>query len=415
MSRGLELSKQHTGFPLIPVIYSQEVHGIQLEDLSAHALSVVKTLRKAGYTAYLVGGCIRDLLLKETPKDFDVSTSAKPEEVKVIFKNCILVGKRFRLAHIRFSNQIIEVSTFRAGNPDEDSLITKDNLWGTPEEDVLRRDFTINGLFFDPFEKVIIDYTGGFEDIKNKFLQTIGDPAVRFKQDPVRMLRLLKILARHPFSVDKETSSALTTHRYELMKSSQTRVFEELLKMLGSGYAESFFRLLKEWGMLAVLFPYIDKAFNLSSIIQEQTFSLLRTVDHLVKNENIQFERHLLLAAFLFPLVNFNVHYVYQKHNGINLNETFEFIRKFLEKLFANSFTSCSKKNFILTTLLIQLQYRLTPLKISKKRNFFNKKLLQHSRFPEALLLLKLRSSTDPKWMSAYQAWFSHWNPEKTE
>ncbi|EPP36393.1 poly A polymerase head domain protein, partial [Chlamydia psittaci 84-8471/1] len=157
-----------------PIIYSAADHNIKLKDFSPHALSVVKTLRKAGHKAYIVGGCIRDLLLNTTPKDFDISTSAKPEEIKAVFKNCILVGKRFRLAHIRFSNQIIEVSTFRSGSADEDCLITKDNLWGTAEEDVLRRDFTINGLFYDPTEETIIDYTGGVSDLENRYLRTIG-------------------------------------------------------------------------------------------------------------------------------------------------------------------------------------------------------------------------------------------------
>ncbi|EPP37874.1 poly(A) polymerase family protein [Chlamydia avium] len=397
-----------------PIIYSAASYNIKPQDFSHNALSVIKTLRKAGHQAYIVGGCIRDLLLNTTPKDFDISTSAKPEEIKTLFKNCILVGKRFRLAHVRFANQIIEVSTFRSGSPDEDCLITKDNLWGTAEEDVLRRDFTINGLFYDPAEETIIDYTGGVNDLQNRYLQTIGDPFVRFKQDPVRMLRLLKILSRTAFTIDPKTLEALQQCRYELIKSSQARVFEELIKMLGSGVSSEFFKLTAKYQILEILFPYMAKVFRLNSKLKEQTFSYLDKLDQNILKKKHHYERHQLMAIFLFPLVNFNVRYKHKQHPGLSLNAIFDYIRNFLGKFFADSFTSCSKKNFILTALILQMQYRLTPLAV-KKKHVFNRKFLNHVRFSEALSLLEIRSLVYPKLDKIYVAWIRHYRSSQSK
>src|SRR5262249_34556430 len=146
-----------------PTIYEQTSHQVSLDEVDPDALKVIKTLQKAGHTAYIVGGGVRDLLLKQKPKDYDISTSAKPEEIKQLFRGqCLLIGRRFRLAHIRFGKKIIEVATFRAGDNESDQLIVHDNVWGTPEQDVLRRDFTINGLFYDPSTETIIDYVGGY-------------------------------------------------------------------------------------------------------------------------------------------------------------------------------------------------------------------------------------------------------------
>lgn len=390
---------------LTPTVYHSSDHQIQLHDFSPNALTVIRLLREAGHTAYIVGGCIRDLLLQTTPKDFDISTSAKPEEIKSVFKNCILVGKRFRLAHIRFANQIIEVSTFRSGSNEEDALIIKDNLWGTPEEDVLRRDFTINGLFYDPKDETIIDYTGGVDDLNNRYLRTIGDPIVRFRQDPVRMLRLLKILSRFSFSVDPKILEALEECRFELIKSSPARVFEELIKVLSSGSSAPFFRLASEYQLLGILFPYMDKAFRLNETLKEQTFACLEALDKKAKGKGRNYDRHLLIAIFLFPLVSFNVCYKRRQHPEMTLTTTFDYVRNFLSQFFADSFTSCSKKNFILTALVLQMQYRLTPLNSTKKTPFFNKKLLNHVHFQDALSLLEIRSAVYPGLNKIHSAW----------
>ena len=173
------------------------------------------TLQNAGHTAYLVGGSVRDLLLGLHPKDFDISTSAKPEEIKRLFqRHCLLIGRRFRLAHIRYENKIFEVSTFRAGDTTSSSLIVHDNQWGNEEEDVLRRDFTTNALFYDPSKETILDYVGGVEDTKRGLLKTVGDPEARFRQDPVRMIRMLKFQARFGFRCDDRALAAMKKVRH---------------------------------------------------------------------------------------------------------------------------------------------------------------------------------------------------------
>ncbi|HAB99553.1 MAG TPA: polynucleotide adenylyltransferase PcnB, partial [Parachlamydiales bacterium] len=163
-----------------PKIYTVDEHRILPEKIDSHAFYVIEKLRDAGHSAYLVGGGVRDLLLGQKPKDFDVSTSASPEEIKALFRNAILIGRRFRLAHIRFGQKIIEVATFRSGDTEAPDLIVRDNVWGSEEEDVLRRDFTINGLFYNPREQTVIDYVQGYPDLEQRILRTIGQPDLRF-------------------------------------------------------------------------------------------------------------------------------------------------------------------------------------------------------------------------------------------
>ena len=221
--------------------YSKEVHGIDRLAIDPKAIYVLEKLHASSYIAYLVGGSVRDLLLKKKPKDFDISTSAKPEEIKALFPSAILIGKRFRLAHVRFGRKIIEVSTFRAGDIDSEALITEDNIWGNPKEDALRRDFTINGLFYDPKKEEIIDYVAGYSDLKNRMLRTIGFPLQRFKQDPVRMIRCLKFQARFALTVEGENalcSCRLPTRDHQKFSSSY---FRRASENVGIGDCEKFF------------------------------------------------------------------------------------------------------------------------------------------------------------------------------
>lgn len=232
---------------MTPKVYTAEEHGIDPKNIDPNVFYIIEKLKKNGYSAYLVGGSVRDLLLKVKPKDFDISTSAEPQIIKQLFKNCILIGRRFRLAHIRFDKKIYEVSTFRKGDISAE-LILRDNEWGNEEEDVLRRDFTINGLFYDPENQVIKDYVGGVDDAKHGLLRTIGPAKVRFIQDPVRMIRLLKFQARFNFKIEDETVQALDLCKKEIIKSSQARILEELFRMLQSGSSMPFFELLqKKW------------------------------------------------------------------------------------------------------------------------------------------------------------------------
>jgi poly(A) polymerase len=221
---------------------------------------VVRKLTRAGYKAYLVGGCVRDLLVGRKPKDFDVATSATPNEIKATFRNSRIIGRRFRLAHVFFGSKIIETSTFRANPRDEDDhdlLIRRDNVFGTETEDARRRDFTINGLFYDVEREEVIDHVGGLADLDARLIRTIGDPDIRFQEDPVRMLRAIKFAARLGFGFDPATWRALLRWRSEISKCAPPRLLEEVHRLLRGGAARRSFELLVETGVLAVLSPYL--------------------------------------------------------------------------------------------------------------------------------------------------------------
>jgi poly(A) polymerase len=228
--------------------------------IDSDADRVVRKLTKAGYKAYLVGGCVRDLLVGRKPKDFDVATSATPNEIKATFRNSRIIGRRFRLAHVFFDQKIIETATFRANPRDEDDhdlLIRRDNVFGTESEDAKRRDFTINGLFYDVEREEVIDHVGGLADLEAKLVRTIGDPDIRFQEDPVRMLRALKFAARLDFGFEPATWRALLRWRSEISKCAPPRLLEEMHRLLRGGAARRSFELMVETGVLAVLSPYL--------------------------------------------------------------------------------------------------------------------------------------------------------------
>ena len=233
------------------------------EAIDEDAVKVVKRLKSQQHDAYLVGGGVRDLFLGLIPKDFDVATSARPEEVKGIFRNCRLIGKRFRLAHVHFrENKVIEVSTFRKTPVDsdaEDLMIRDDNAFGNEAEDALRRDFTINALFYDVDTQMIIDYVGGVDDLRAKRIKTIGDPVTRFREDPVRILRGAKFAARLQMTFDPEVERAVALVAPDILRCAPPRILEEVLRMLRGGFAEASFKLLYSMGILEVILPDIAR------------------------------------------------------------------------------------------------------------------------------------------------------------
>ncbi len=386
--------------------YPVEIHGLPLDKIDPDALYVMEKLRAAGYIAYLVGGSVRDLLLNHTPKDFDISTSAEPEQIKKVFRNCILIGRRFRLAHIRFGKKIIEVATFRSGDPDTDALILRDNKWGTPEEDALRRDFTINGLFYDPATQTIIDYVGGYPDIQKRIIRTIGQPFIRFRQDPVRMLRLLKFQARFGLEVDPPSRIALLENRSEIVKSSSNRIQEELLRMLESGASEPFFRLLTEHGMIHLLMPSLGE--YLESPAGETVFPYLKEIDttfHAPQNPLL--DRAVLLASLVFPLLEkkFQIQYI-DRERVPHLGEIFEDIQHLITEIFHPFFHIPRRLRGSLATILTT-QYRLTPIEKKKHRKL---RVPNDPDFPLALQFLQLRACIEPALQMIHQEWQSLMN-----
>ncbi|HEX9188975.1 MAG TPA: polynucleotide adenylyltransferase PcnB [Vicinamibacteria bacterium] len=245
-----------------PRILSRPEHIISRKNIDPDALKVLYRLKNNGFVAYLVGGGVRDLLLERQPKDFDIGTSAHPQQVRKLFRNCFIVGRRFRLAHVRFGRKVVEVSTFRrAAEPLEgDTLIHRDNTFGSPEEDAFRRDFTVNALFYDIATFSVIDWVGGLEDLKARVIRTIGDPEVRFREDPVRMLRAVALAARLEFRIDRDTAEAVRHLRGEIVRSSPARILEEFYKILRQGRSRRTLEMLHEHGLLAYLLPEADRA-----------------------------------------------------------------------------------------------------------------------------------------------------------
>jgi len=256
-----------------PVIVQRSDHSLSRENISPEALRVLYGLKEAGYLGYLAGGGVRDLLLGRKPKDFDVVTDATPNEVRKVFRNCRLIGRRFRLAHVFFGrDKIIEVATFRSSQPEEeaeapqknghhvkrdDGLILRDNLFGTPEQDAIRRDFTVNALFYNIRDFTIIDYVGGLQDLNRRVLRFIGEPGVRCVEDPVRMVRAVRFAAMLGFDLDPATADAIRESHGKLALANRSRLYEEVQKLFFCGAGERAYALLREFGLFGVLFPEI--------------------------------------------------------------------------------------------------------------------------------------------------------------
>lgn len=252
-----------------PTRLARPDHIVSRRQISSAAIKVLYGLKDAGYTAYLAGGGVRDLLLERNPKDFDVATDATPEEVKKTFRNCRIIGRRFRLAHVYFRNEVIEVATFRAPNQEpqtcnenrhcvsDDGLVLRDNVFGTPEEDALRRDFTVNALFYNIADFSIIDYVGGLDDLKRNIIRVIGNPEARFTEDPVRVLRAIRFAASLGFKIDPAARDAAREQARLLEGCSSSRLYDEILKLMHCGKAEQVFRISSDLDVFEHLFPEI--------------------------------------------------------------------------------------------------------------------------------------------------------------
>jgi len=294
---------------LAPRIVPRSEHPISRTAIDKNALKVLYRLHKAGYMAYLVGGGVRDLMLGRRPKDFDVGTDARPNEVRRLFGNSRIIGRRFRLVHVYFQDgDVVDVSTFRRDpEPDEQSapgelLITSDNTYGTPRQDAFRRDFTINALFYNIADYTVIDYTGGIEDLRKRLVRAIGEPGVRFREDPVRMLRACEFAGRLGFSIEACTQEAIHQHRRELEKASPARVTEEIVQLLRCGHAGAAMQWMLELGLLEVLLP---EAYAMLAADQRGLGDLgqiLPVIDRLISSGR-ELPDTVLLAALLLPKI----------------------------------------------------------------------------------------------------------------
>ena len=269
-----------------PIIRARPDHCISRKNIDRDALRVLYRLDNLGYTAYLVGGGVRDLLLGRDPKDFDVGTSAKPDEVKRAFRNCFLIGRRFRLAHLRFGRKIIETATFRQNSQTVGEIIEhaaegpfEDNTFGTPETDAYRRDFTVNGLFYNIRDFSVIDWVGGLKDLEKRVIRSIGDPMIRFREDPVRMMRAIKFASRLDFKIEKDTAKAMHKLHSMILSASAPRVCEEVFRLFPYGKSAEAFRMMWEYGLMGDLLPELAEFIKKDGGLKSRTWKYLATLD----------------------------------------------------------------------------------------------------------------------------------------
>lgn len=392
-----------------PRVIARPDHVISRANISENALKVLYRLKKAGYEGYLVGGGVRDLLLGREPKDFDVATNALPDEVKTLFRNCRLIGRRFRLAHVHFGREIIEVATFRGhhdGGDDagrtENGMIVRDNVYGTLEEDAWRRDFTVNALYYNINDFSVVDYTGGLEDLRSGRLRTIGDPRQRYREDPVRMLRAIRFASKLGFRNDETSDAALFELGHLLEDVASARLFDEVLKLFMGGYAVETFELLRHYRLFGYLFPetdellhFEDKGFPLTFIVRA-----LENTDARIREEK-PVTPAFLCAALLWEPVRRQAALLAEAGaspiQAIQMAGDEVVARQVRHVAFPKRFSLQAREIWV-------LQERLTRL--NGKRPL---RLLEHPRFRAAYDFLLLRSENDEnlgdlaEWWTSFQ------------
>ncbi|MEX1025417.1 MAG: polynucleotide adenylyltransferase PcnB [Planctomycetota bacterium] len=378
---------------------------IPLALIDQDALRVLSRLQRNGHEAYLVGGCVRDLLLGRKPKDFDIATSAHPRQIKRLFRNGRIIGRRFRLVHIVYGQHVIETSTFRSEpsptTGDSDLLIVEDNEYGTAEQDARRRDFTVNGLFYDPNSETILDHVGGLADLEAGVLRTIGDPEVRFAEDPVRILRAIKFATRLGFRIEDATWDAMQTHVDELVRSATPRVAEEILRLLRSGTALGAFRMMRKSGALRVLLPSIDEFLVAGNHAPEKTESfwrLLEAVDAEVHAGDPP-SNDVLVAALFLRAIEWQVDQLGARHGAARAD--LSSVASEMMESFTNP-ARLPRRLAERARRIIANQVRFTQPQ-SKR---FRPVLFMHGDdFVDSLRLFKLRSAAWGQGWDVYEGW----------
>ena len=390
-------------------IIPRDQHSISRKEISENALKVLYRLNKAGYEAYLVGGGVRDLLLGRKPKDFDITTNATPEQMRKLFRNCRLVGRRFRLAHVMFGPEIIEVATFRghhlgqASDEDEtpaaqapvaslqghNGMLLRDNIFGSIEEDAQRRDFTVNSLYYSVADFTVRDYTGGMRDLQTGVIRLIGDPETRYREDPVRMLRAVRFAAKLGMTIDPVTAEPIPRLAALLHDIPAARLFEESLKLLQAGYGEPTFRLLCEYQLFQPMFPLISRGFTPEgdSHMERMITLVLKNTDQRIHNDMRVNPAFLFAAMLWYPLLEQAQKLaqegglVYFDAFSLALNDTLDEQCRSL---------AIPKRLTTLMRDIWQLQLRLS--RRQGKRAF---KLMEHPKFRAAYDLLALRAEVE--------------------
>jgi poly(A) polymerase len=367
-------------------IIHKKQHGISIKQISEQALTIVKHLNDVGFQAYIVGGCVRDLLIGKRPKDFDIATDALPKEIKQLFRNCRLIGRRFRLAHIYFGRkEIVEVATFRAafgGIQTKEGMIIRDNTYGTIDQDAYRRDFTVNALYYHPKENIILDFTNGFQDLRNHVLQIIGDPEIRYREDPVRMLRAARFVGKLDLAPTKTTEAAILKLNHLLQNISPARLYDETIKLFQCGFAMKTFPAMEHYRLLTRLLP-----FTAACLKTNKTKAFITHVLH--NTDKRVHEGKMVIPSFLFAALLWP-----------SLLDTF---KKLLEQ---NLPTLQAFDTASIEVLKEQMQYTMMPRwvktsiqdiwalqpRLEKRSSKYIQKLFHHPRFRAGYDLLLLRT-----------------------
>ncbi|MFD1804057.1 polynucleotide adenylyltransferase PcnB [Mixta tenebrionis] len=379
-------------------VVPRESHNISRKDISENALKVLYRLNKAGYEAYLVGGGVRDLLLGKAPKDFDVTTNATPEQMRKLFRNCRLVGRRFRLAHVMFGPEVIEVATFRGHHQAEEDdnaqrgqngMLLRDNIFGTIEDDAQRRDLTINSLYYSVADFTVRDYVGGLQDLQQGIIRLIGDPETRYREDPVRMLRVVRFAAKLEMRIAETTAEPIPRLATLLNDVPPARLFEEALKLLQAGYGFRTYQLLREYQLFQPLFPVISRAFTErgDSLMERMIEQVLKNTDTRLHNQMRVNPAFLFAAMFWYPQLE-TAQRIAQE-SGLVYYDAFALAMNDVLDEACRSL-AIPKRITTLVRDIWQLQLRM-----SRRHGKRALKLMEHPKFRAAYDLLALRAEVE--------------------
>ena len=379
-----------------PVVLKRPDHCISRKNISSAAIKVLYRLKDDGYTAYIAGGGVRDLLLHRHPKDFDVATSATPEQIRKIFRNCRLIGRRFRLAHILFRGEIIETATFRAPAPSdedehnentfrtgEDGQVMRDNVFGTPEQDALRRDFSINALFYNIADFSIIDYAGGLDDLKKKIIRVIGDPDTRFTEDPVRMIRAARFAGTLGFEIEKKAYDSICRNKDKLAFAAPSRMYEEVQKLFFCGHAKEVFHWLEKTDLLHPMFHDFSHWIDEDKARHDWVIQTLEQMDRWRK-ANLRVHPALLFALLFGEYHEFLAKQLIESGTAPH-DAAREAVHKHLQGMCNN--VRVPKQAIYQVSDIMSNQLRFEHKKGRRPQRF-----LQHKSFPDAFLYFKLSS-----------------------
>lgn len=391
-----------------PLIIPRAEHCISRNDIDPDALKVLYRLATLNHEAYLVGGSVRDLLLGRQPKDFDVGTDARPNEIRREFRNCFLVGRRFRLAHIVFGKKVIETATFRkAPDPnavqDEHGLYQSvDNNYGTPEEDARRRDFTVNGLFYDIRTFSVIDYVDGLKDLKAKLIRSIGDPTIRFREDPVRMMRAVRFAAKLGFEICPNDIRAIRRYAHELANASTSRLCEEIQRLFVRGATERSLRLAYEYGLLHALLPTLAAWLDATSTHRDAVWANLAALDAV--SARTETSPATAFAALYRPMVLEHVAIAKGRSGRRNANERY-LLRSAAEKALQPAVKQYRLPRAVWMTAVDILELSARFLSVPKADSSRDVRFANHGIFPEVLIGAEVFAHLEPDAEWHLEAW----------